>query len=101
MEVAAQHSERERVAARETVEERLFLGGVGLQRRDVAGRSQQRPFLIEAHLADAAAPRLHEAAMPAGEAAHRAVREALDQLGFANPRIQDLGERGRAAVGQG
>jgi hypothetical protein len=39
--------------------------------------------------------------MPAGEAAHRAVREALDQLGFANPRIQDLGERGRAAVGQG
>src|SRR5687767_4480562 len=36
--------------------------------------------MVEAHAADAVAPRLHEAAVAAGEALHRAVLARLDQL---------------------
>jgi len=72
------------------VEERFLLGRVALERRHVPGRRVQRPFLIEAHLADAAPVRLHETAMAAREAPDRPALQLFDQLGFPHARIQGL-----------
>ena len=47
-----------------------------------AGGDEQRPFLIESDLADAAPPGLHEAAVAARKTADRAAVQFLDQLGF-------------------
>src|SRR5437879_12425397 len=80
------------------MEERLLLSGIALQRRHVAGRHVQRAVLVEADLADPTASGLDEAAVPAGEAAHRMVGKLLDQLPLADPRVQRLGEGGRPAV---
>src|SRR5207249_9237699 len=86
VEIASQHTERERVRPWERMEERLLLGGIALQRRHVAGRHVQRAVLVEADLADPTASGLDEAAVPAGEAAHRVVGKLLDQLPLADPR---------------
>src|SRR5437016_4805634 len=98
VEIASQHAERERVRPWERMEERLLLGGIALQRRDVAGWHVQRAVLVEADLADPTASGLDEAAVPAGEAAHRMVGKLLDQLPLADARVQRLGEGGRPAV---
>src|SRR5256885_7557907 len=100
MEITAQHAEREGVRAGECVEERLFLSRIALQGCHVAGGHLQRPVLVEAHLADATAPGLHETAVAAGEAAHRAVGPPLDQLAFAHPPVQRLRQRRRPTVGR-
>src|SRR2546421_944726 len=102
VEVAPQHPEGERVRAREGVEERLLLGGIALQGGDVSGGRVQGAVLVEAHLADAAAPRFDETAVPAGEAANRAapVRQPLDQLALAHPGVERLRERGDPSVGR-
>src|SRR2546422_795003 len=100
MEITAQHAERQGVRAGERVEERLFLSGIALQGGHVAGRHLQRPILVEAHLAEAPAPGLHETAVAAGEAAHRAVGPPLDQLAFAHPPVQRLRQRRRPTVGR-
>src|SRR5205807_1154792 len=97
--IAPQHAEGERVGAREGVEERLLLGRVALQRRDVSDRDVQRAVLVEADLTDAAPPRPHQAAVAAGEAAHGAALDLLDQISCPHTRVQGLGERGGAAVG--
>src|SRR6266540_2593272 len=83
------------------MEERLLLGRVALQRRDIAGRDVQRAVLVEAHLADPPASGLDEAAVPAGEAAHRVIGKLFDQLPLADSRVQRLGEGGRPPVGGG
>jgi hypothetical protein len=93
MEVAAQHPERERIAAGEAVKERLLLRRIALQRGDVPRRSEERPFLIESDFADAAPAGLHEAAVAAGKAADRAFVELLDELRFPDTRIEDLRQR--------
>jgi hypothetical protein len=93
MKITAEHPERQRVAAGEAVEERLLLGGIALQRGDVACRREERSFLIESDLADAAAPGLDEAAVAAGKAADRPAVELLDQLGFLDTRIERLRQR--------
>src|SRR5204862_7834717 len=54
--------------------------------------------LVEADFADPTASGLDEAAVPAGEAAHRMVGKLLDELSLADPRVQRLGEGGRPAV---
>src|SRR6266540_788315 len=98
MEIAAEHAECQRVAPGEAVEERLLLGGIALQRGDVPGRGEQRPFLIESDLADAAPAGLHQAAVPARKAADRAPPappgvELFDQLRFPHARIECLRQR--------
>ena len=90
VEVAAQHAERERVAAGQAMEEGLFFGGIALQGRDVARRRVQRSFLIESHLADPAAARLDETAVTAGKAANRSPVQSFDELRFPHTRIQRL-----------
>jgi hypothetical protein len=99
MKIAAQHSKRQRVAAGKTVEERLLLGGIALQRRDVARRREQRPFFIESDLADAAPSGLHEAAVAAGKAADRAGIQLFYQIRFPNTRIERLREAQRKLPG--
>src|SRR3989442_2150974 len=98
MKVAAQHAEGERVRAREHVEERLLLGGVALQRRDVARGDIQGAIAVKADLANPPPPRSHEAAVTAGEAAHGAALEPFHQLSRARTRVQGLGEARRSAV---
>jgi hypothetical protein len=93
VEVAAQHPERQRVAAGEAVKERFLFRRVALEGGDVARRGEERPFLIEPHFADAAPAGLHEAAVPAGEATHRAPIELFDELRFLDTRIEDLRQR--------
>ena len=93
MEVAAEHPERQRVAAGQAVEERLLFGGIALQRSDVAGRREECSFLIEPDLADAPPPGLHEAAVAAGKTAYRAAVQFLDQVGFPYARIEGLRQR--------
>src|SRR5207237_8104922 len=97
-ESAARGAEREGGRPVERLAERLLLGGIAVQRRDVAGRHVQRAVLVEADLADPTASGLDEAAVPAGEAAHRVVGKLLDQLPLADPRVQRLREGGRPAV---
>ena len=99
MEVAAQHPERQRVAAGEAVEEWLLLGGIALQRGDITRRREERPFLIESDLADAAPAGLHEAAVAAGKAADRARVQFLDQLRFPHTRVECLRQRWRRCGG--
>jgi hypothetical protein len=68
---------------------------------DVARGREQRAVAIESHLADAAPPRLQQAAMPARHAAHRAVGQPGHQLRGAHARIELLLERRGPAVGGG
>src|SRR3989442_1401740 len=88
------------VAAGEPMKERLLLGGIARRGGEVARRHEERAVAVEANLADPPASRLDEAAVAAREAAHGAVRELFDQLPFAHARVEDLGERRRAAVGR-
>ena len=71
VEIAAQHAEGQRVGAGQHVEEGLFLDRVALQAGHVAPGHAQLAVLVEAHLADAAPPGADQAAVPAGQAAHR------------------------------
>src|SRR5213594_752467 len=98
MEIATEHAEGERVAAGEAVKERLLLGGIALQCGDVAGGDQERAVAVEADFADPPAGGLDEATVPAREAAHRAVRELLDQLAFPDAGVEHLRERSGTAV---
>ena len=69
MEIAPQHAERQRVAARVKVEEWLFLDGIALEPSYIAEWHTQFAVLMEAHLADSASPFGDEASVPAGETA--------------------------------
>ena len=80
MEIAAEHSERERQRARIGVEERLLLDRIDLQRGDVAARHAQHAVLVVADLADALEAVEDLAAMAARVAAHRFVLQLVDEL---------------------
>src|SRR2546430_9884169 len=80
------------------MKERLLLGRIALQRRDVARGDVERPVPVETDLTNPPAPGLHEAAVAAGETAHRVIGKPLDQLPLADPRVQGLSQGGRPAV---
>ena len=82
MEVAAEHAEREGVAAGKRVVERLLLDRVDLQAGDVAERHAQLAVGVEAHAADAGAAGHDQAAVPAGQATH-GVAFGADEVGLA------------------
>ena len=77
--IAAEHAKGERIGAGQDMKERLLLDRIARQRPDISVRHEQRAVVIEAHAANPIAPRLDDAAMPAGEALHRAVLLSLDQ----------------------
>src|SRR5207247_9409014 len=94
MQIAAQHSESQRVRTRQRMKERLLLSRIALQRRHVIHRHAQMPALVETDLADAALAFLDQAAMPAGVTLKRPPRQMLGQLGraFGGPLVQNLAE---------
>ena len=68
--IASHHPERQGVATRKGMEERLLLDGIGLDARRIPRRNPQFTALIESHLANAASAFGHKAAMPACQTAH-------------------------------
>src|SRR6185503_13587084 len=84
--IASEHPERERLRAREGVEEGLLLDGVELQPAHVAVGHHQRTPPVEAGR--------DEAAVAAGEAAHAALGQLLVELAFARVAGEQLAERG-------
>ena len=87
MEVAAEHAEGERDSARQEMIEGLFLDWIGLQPGYVAPRHPQLSLAVEAHPADAAPSRAHQAAVPAGQASDGALVLRYNQLGVRRQRI--------------
>jgi hypothetical protein len=65
MVIAPEHAERQRIAPRVDVEERLLLDGIGLNSSDVAEGHPELAASIEAHLADAAPPLWNQTAVSA------------------------------------
>src|SRR5262245_12719134 len=74
MEIAAEHPERQRVAARQDVEERFLLNGIARQSaRRVAERDAQLSALIEPHPTNSTTSLANEAAVTARDAANLVV----------------------------
>ena len=90
MEVAPEHAEREGVGAGEAVEKRLLFRGIALEGGDIPRGNVERAVTVEAHLADAPPTRLHEAAVPAGDAPHRPAFQGLDQPPFPDAGVEHL-----------
>src|SRR5205823_8165950 len=95
VQVATQHPESQSVRTRQRMKERLLLGRIALQSRHVISRHAQVTVLVEADFADAALSFLDQAAMAAGIALERQLRQLLGQLGraFGGHLIQNFGER--------
>ena len=98
VEVAAQHAEGERGGAGKDVKKGLLLDRIALECGDVAPGDQQPAALVEAHPADAPPAISNQAAVPAGHAAYRSVREGPGQGPFHSTAIEAGGERGRHGV---
>jgi hypothetical protein len=75
------------------MEEGFLFDGVALQRPDVPPGHPQRAAVIEADLADAAAPGTDEAAVAAGVAFDGPVLTPLNQLAFDRMRVEDGAKR--------
>src|SRR5262249_52866281 len=73
MQVAPHHAERERIAPRVDMEERLLLNRVALQGADVAERHTKVTVLDEPDLADSSLPLADQTAMAASHTADAAI----------------------------
>ena len=80
MQIAAEHSERQRVRSRQTVKERLLLGRIASDRRHIIGRHTQVPAFIEANFANAPLALFDETAMTTRIAFERLAGEMLGQF---------------------
>jgi hypothetical protein len=88
VEVAAQHAEGQRVRAGQHVEERLLLHRIALDACGVAVGHAEPAALVEADLTDSSPALADQAAVAAGDAAHRPVRERLDEAPLARPGVE-------------
>jgi len=80
------------------VKERLLLGGIALQRRDVAGGDVERAIPVEADLADPPAGRFTRQRCPQAKQRTAWIGKLLDQLPLTDPCVQGLSERRRSTV---
>ena len=94
MQIAAEHAEGQRIRTRQGVKERLLLGRIALQSRNVIDGHAQVSVFIEANFADAALAGLYQAAMPAGVAPQRLILQMLGKLrrAFGGHLVQNFSE---------
>jgi hypothetical protein len=88
MEIAPEHAEGERGAARQHMVERLLFHRVRLQPGHIAPWRIQPTCAVEAHMANPAPPRTDKAAVATRHATDRAVLLRLGQLGFRGQYIE-------------